>query len=152
MKSIYNEAIRLKYSGFSYKQISIKLKGKLSENTLKEYFSLDGLLYVPYLEFETKQNEWNLENTRNEFKKLATKSSKALQDLLKKAMDKNDLRLAFDIVKEINSIAGLTALNKQEIQDKNNKKETITTYEEFRAELIKSDIDPDTGFRIKKFN
>ena len=152
MNSIHNQAIKLKYSGFSYKQISIKLKGKLFESTLKEYFSLDGLLYVPYLEFETKQNEWNLENTRSEFKKLAIKSSKALQDLLKKAMDKNDLRLAFDIVKEINSIAGLTALNKQEIQDKNNKKETITTYEELRAELIKSGIDPDTGFRIKKFN
>ena len=85
MNSIHNQAIKLKYSGFSYKQISIKLKGKLFESTLKEYFSLDGLLYVPYLEFETKQNEWNLENTRSEFKKLAIKSSKALQDLLKKA-------------------------------------------------------------------
>lgn len=148
MTIYHRKAIELKYAGCTYREISKSLGGKLTETSLKKYFEVGGTLYLPYLEHEARMNAWTEENSRQDYKKLASYTSKVEKSLLKTAMRKGDYRLAFDILKDINDRAGLVVIRQTQVNIDENKSKAINTYEHFLSELKRSGIDAGTGLRV----
>lgn len=148
MKIYHEKAIDLKYQGYTYKYISKAINYKISEPVLRRYFSIEGMLYVPYLEYEARQNHWNEQNAKNEYMRMAAYTAKIIKDILKQALVRHDLRLALSIVKYIDDMAGI-GITREKIKEERNRFET---YEDFLAECKRVGIDPKTGFRLQVKN
>lgn len=148
MTIYHKKAIELKYRGYTYREISKHLNGKLSEDALKRCFQMDGSLYFDYLEYEAQQNKWTDENSRQDYKRLAAHTSKIQQSLLKQAIKSGDYRLAWDIIKDINDRAGLVVVRKSEVNVETKEAKPIDNYEQFAKELRRLGIDPGTGLRV----
>lgn len=149
MNIFHQKAIVLKYHGNSYKEISKAIGGKLSEGVLRRYFSYDGMLHIPYLEFEAKQNQWSEEDARQEIKRMATYAAKIMKILLRKSLETHNWRLAFDILKDILDRAGITAI-RTTVARRQEESDNVETYEDYLAECAKMGIDPKTGHRIDR--
>ena len=147
MNAYHKKAIELKYAGNTYDEISRALGRKFSVNTLKHHFALDGLLYLPYLEYEARQNGWNEETAKKEYKRLAGHMSKVKLSLLKRAIDTGDLRLAYDIARDVEDRAGLVVVRKTEVKDERPKGEL--TNEQLADQLRGMGIDPRTGLSVR---
>ena len=145
MNNLHQKAIELKYAGKTYSEISLMLEGQLTEGTLKQYFSEEGLLFIPYAEFELELNKRRLEESTNLFQKNATKASQALIDGLDRAvLAKND-KLIINYATVILDRAGLIVE-----RDRRSKKEETSrfeTYEEFVEFCNRNNLDPNTGLR-----
>lgn len=148
MNKFHKKAIELKYKGNTYREISKALGKRITELTLKDYFRVDGLLYVHYLEYEARMNEWTEEESRKEYKRLASFTSKMQMTVLKQAVKAKDWRLANDIIKDINDRAGLVVVRKTELDIETSVKK-VETYEQFTAELKRLGIDSETGLRVE---
>lgn len=143
MTQYHQKAIELKYSGHTYKEIEKALGGKMTDSTLKNYFAEDGMLFVPYLAYEAKQNKWAEEHSRQEHKRLSAFTAKIRSTILKQALKSKDFRLVLDIVKDIDDRAGNVVVRKTEVKEE---RKPIETYEEYVAECTRLGVDPRTGF------
>jgi len=147
MNNLHRKAIELKYQGKSYTQISNELSNELTEGTLKQYFSEEGLLFVPYHEYETAQNKELSIETTTSLKRLAVRASKALGEALETAIENNDVRTLL-------KIAELVLPKNKDTNTEDNTKGTgnaiqnLST-EEFDSMLVKEDFDPATNQSIK---
>jgi hypothetical protein len=147
MKRWEEEAIRLKYNGKTYREIADVLSKlyqfKLSESTIKHLFMITGRLYLPYLNYETKENQWSELHSRQEHKRLSAATANVRQQLLKEALKAKDFRLALDIVKDIDDRAGNVVVKKTI-----NKEEPkgAQTYDDYLTECQRLGVDPKTGF------
>ncbi len=147
MNSYHRKAIELKYNGQTYKEIEKSLGGKISEGVLKKLFATDGTLYIPYLQFEGEMNQWAQENTKKDYQRMAAYTAKIQRTILQKALKQGDLRLAFDILKDINDRAGLVIVRKRETE-KSEESRRILTDEEYKQKLVELDMDPITGLNL----
>lgn len=147
MTIYHQKAIELKYKGNTYAEISKALGGKISEGTLKQYFMVDGLLYLPYAEYESRLNGWTEEHARKEYKRLAGHMSKVKLALLQKAIKIGDLRLAYDIARDVEDRSGLVVVKKTEVKDEREKGEL--TNEQLAEQLHGMGIDSRTGLSLR---
>lgn len=149
MKKWEQEAIKLKYQGKTHAEIA-RAVSKLcnitvTEGTMRNYFALDGRLYLPYLEYSTKNEKYIEEEVRKEFKDQAKHAGKIYRTILQKALKQGDLKLAKEIVDGQMDRAGLTVVKKVEVE-KTERKELSD--EQFFDELRRLGIDPESGLRI----
>lgn len=152
--TVYEQtAIERKYQGDTYAEIR-KLLGKMgfqiSEISIKKWFQVDGRLYIDYLTYESKMNAVSEEAGKTMYKQMATWVPKAELALYKKAVKNGDIRLAWDILKNINDRAGNVVVRKAEVNLDDKRTDPIETYEQFEAELRRQGINPRTGFRVAK--
>lgn len=153
MKRWENEAIRLKYNGRTHRQIAdevSKLTGiHVTESTIRTYFSVDGRLYLPYLEYEGRQNQWTEEDIRKELKRDAQNAVKMLRSILQKAIKAGEWQVALNIMKEQMDRGGVVTIKKSEINVESNSKQPLT-YEQYLKESARLGIDPRSGLRVSK--
>lgn len=151
MTIYHQKAIQLKYEGQTYRQISQAIGGKISAGTLQNYFSDSGMLRLPYLEYEARQNHFREGEVRNDFKRQASYASKIMNGVLQKALKKGDMRLVFDILKEQLDRAGIVSVQKKEMTQraKGNTYREPKTEEEMLAMYAKGNIDPTTGMGLR---
>lgn len=151
MNAIFQTAIELKYKGYSYQEIVRNItkihKMHLSETTLRTYFSVDGKLYIPYLEYEARMNEWNEEHSKAEHKRMSAYTARVRSSLLKKAIKEGDYRLALDIIKDIDDRAGNVVVRKSQVNVTEEQQKPMS-HEEFVKELARLHINPRTGLRM----
>lgn len=146
MTLLHRKAIELKYKGYTYREISQALGGKISENTLKMYFAEDGMLFLDYIEYEAEQNKWGIENAQKEFKRLGSSVPRRMQSLYKLALKKGNYDLCFKIMADMADRAGMVVVKKTESKDTSEPKGF--THEQFVAECKRRGVDPDSGFRL----
>lgn len=141
-------AIELKYEGFSYEQISEKMGGKFTTGTLGQYFHKDGILYIPYLQYEAEQNKKRMEDGRTLLQKEVPKAIKVLIDALSNSqfMGKDDRSV--ELAEKILDRAGLTVIQRARIDKNNNPKELSD--DELSRTLGGSGLDPQTGLTVRK--
>lgn len=147
MTRYHQKAIELKYAGQTYKEIEKALGGKLTAGTLADYFATDGMLYIPYLEYEARQNKFIEEEVRKDFRVQAQYASKIMRSILQQALKAGDYVAALQIVKEQLDRAGIVTIKKSEVNVKDEPQKEMT-YEQYVAELTRLGIDPRTGFRL----
>lgn len=142
MNKLHQQAIELKYEGKTYQEISDLLDGKFTLGTLKKYFAYDGVLHLPYLEYEAEHNQWNEQEIRKEFQRMTMYSAKIMKDLLQGSLVSHDFRLTLKILKEIMDRAGITVQRMSEAQME---EEAMDTSEEaIDQRLREAGIDPDS--------
>jgi len=150
MKKWEEIAIRLKYQGKTHREIASEVEKltriKVSESTIRTYFNTNGRLYIPYVEYSSRNDEYIEEEVRKQFKDAAKNASKIMRSLLQMAIKRGDLRLAKDILESQMDRAGLTVVKKVEVE-KTEKK--VMTDEQLYSELERMGLDPKTGFRIR---
>lgn len=147
--TIYQQrAIELKYKGYTYREISKSMDGKISESMLAKYFKVDGKLYLPYLEYEARMNNWNEETAKTQYKSMLGWTWKMQQQLLKQAFKVKDYRLVRDIINDINDRAGFVVVRKSQVNVKDDREDKLETYEQFTEILRERGIDPRTGLRM----
>lgn len=148
MTIYHQKAIELKYAGKTYREISKAINLKISEGVLQKYFMTDGMLYIPYLQYEARMNDFNEKTARSTYKKMTGWTARVQQQLLKLAINRGDYRLAWDIIKDINDRAGLVVVRKSEVNVDDRATKEVDTYDKFTAELRRLGIDPGTGLRM----
>jgi len=146
MNALHQKAIELKYEGKSHAEISLSLGKELSEGTLKQYFSENGMLYVPYLDYEYAANKKRLEESTNIFKKSSVKASQALTEGLERAINHSNDKLIIKYSCIILDRAGLDIDSNWKRSGVDNTWRT-DTYEEFVEKCRARGIDPKTGLR-----
>jgi hypothetical protein len=146
MKRWEAEAVRLKYEGKTYREIATYLSKMLamviSPRTIEDCFAADGRLYLNYVTYETKQNNWSEEHSKQEHKRLSANTAKMRMQLLKEAYRARDWRLALDIIKDIDDRAGNVVVRKNENKEV---KKSSMTYDEYLAECKRLGVSPTSG-------
>lgn len=152
MKRWEHEAIRLRYNGKTYREIAGELSRlygmTIVESSIRGLFMVDGRLYLDYLEYETKQNDYTDETSRQQYKQMAAWVPKAEKQLYKEALKKEDYRLAWDILKNINDRAGVVVVRKTEVTTDDKTTKRIDSFEQFLEVLKRTGIDSRTGLRV----
>lgn len=147
MNIFHRKAIELKYKGYTYREISKAIGGKITEKSLRSYFTEGGLLHFDYCEYEAEQNKWGLDEARKEYKRLGATVPKQLRSLYKVAWKNHQYDLCLKILQEMNGQAGMVVVRKTESKDVSENKGL--TNEQFNAECKRRGIDPATGLRLR---
>lgn len=150
--TIYEQtAIERRYRGDTYREIASLLRKmgmQFSEGTLRNWFMVDGRLYLDYLTYEAKENNWTQEHSHQEAIKMSAHTMKIRKQILKAAIKNGDWRLALDTAKDIDDRAGNVVVRKAEVNLDDKRTDPITDYEQFKAELTRQGINPRTGLRV----
>jgi len=145
------EAIRLKYLGKTYRQIANEISKyanvSVSESTIKQWFMVDGRLYIPYLTYSAKLNEQSEDEIRKELKRDAENGVKVLRSLLQKAIKNGEFQVALNIIKEQMDRGGVVTVRKSEINVKDQPGKEMTR-EDYIKECARLGIDPRSGLRV----
>jgi|SRR5581483_3561340 len=149
MNVYHKKAIELRYKGYTTKEIEKALGGKLTKGTLDNYFAYDGKLYLPFLDFQARQDKFIEEDVRSEFKSQAKYAPKIMNTILQQALKAHDYIAALHIVKEQLDRAGLVTIKKSEVNVKDDQQKEMT-YELYLKECARLGIDPRSGLRISK--
>lgn len=145
MTDLERKVIKMKYDGMNYPEISKAIGGRFTPNTLKSLFQMSGRLYIPYLQYEAKENQWRETQIRERFKQKLGYLDKVFDHLMAQALKNKDYRLAFEMLKEAMDRGEFTVVRKTKIEPIEPKK--IESYEQLVAELQRAGLDPDTGLR-----
>lgn len=152
MNLYHHKAIELKYQGYNYREISKTIGGKISEGGLRNYFAVDGKLYMAYLEYEAEQTGFRDEETRNEFRRQASYAGKVMQSILERSLRRGNDKLAFEILKEQLDRAGIVvvkqSLEKEIIREDGSSDPHSMTDEELKKALEKEGVCYYTGLSL----
>lgn len=141
------KAIELRYRGYTYPQIHKAVGGKISVSGLKKKFATDGNLFIPFMEYIAKQEDYIEDKVRAEFKDQAKYASRIQRSLLQKALKKGDIALANTIVKDMLDRAGVVVVRKAQVNVEDSRERPMTN-DEYLEQLRGLGIDPRTGFRL----
>src|SRR3990167_6849192 len=98
MKFWEQTCLQLKYEGKTYRELADQVykitKIKVSQGTIENYFAVDGKFYLPYMQYEAEQNNWNADHAKQQYKRLGAYTDKIKVSLLKLAIKTKDYRLA----------------------------------------------------------
>lgn len=148
MDSIHQQAIELKYQGLTHQEISDALGGKLTKGTLDVYFSRDGLLSFPYLEYQAKQNDQRVSEGKDTLKKEALNATQAIVEVMQNARKQGKDTIVLKSAQAILDRAGIPVSKGNEHVKKDEKFSTGEAYEDFIKEMKEKGIDLVTGIRI----
>jgi len=126
------------------------LGGDFTEGTIKQYFSEDGMLHVPYLTYVKSSNEKRLEESITILRRTTVRASYALVDGLERAINAQDDRL---IIKYSTMILDRSGLGLENLEKYFNKEDTrrFKTYDEYVTYCETVGIDPKTGLRSNTY-
>lgn len=145
MNKFEMKAIELHYEGASYREISQAIGGRLTEKVLKNYFSIGGRLYLPYLEYEGRQNKERQQGISSRMRAKLSYLDKVMDSLLQGALKRKDYKLAFEIVKEQMDRAGFVVDRKIKVETDQREVAGFETYEQYADACRRLGIDPETG-------
>lgn len=136
MNKLHQQAIELKYDGLTYKEISGSLGGKLSENTLKSYFAVQGQLYDSYLEYESIQNRLRQIESGTALQKKSLRAVQIIIDAMEKAVENGDNDRAVKYAKDIIILS--TSASKRESLMKNSAYPGSDNLDEFAERMSRN--------------
>lgn len=150
------KAMELKYIGKEYKEIAIECA--TTEGVVKQWFMVDGELYLPYLKYATKQSEkmQELGTTilKSQIEKLIGIMTKTVELYLKaaeKARNENKPddeikwhEKATGLAERILDRAGLSTINKSQTLPPDNDAKSLPD-EQLRKYFTDRGLDADTG-------
>src|SRR5258706_11681470 len=131
MTKLQADLIALKYKGYTYREISKHRGDKPSEGTIKQLFSQNGSLYIPYLQYVAEMDEFKENETKKSFMRDLAIAPTLMRGMLQRALKRHDDRLAFQILKEQMDRAGFVVTRSIAVDAREEAKRKPQTYEEF---------------------
>ena len=151
MNTLHQKALELKYEGKSYAEIAKSLDGEFTEGTLKQYFSENGMLYIPYLTYAESINEIRIKESISVLRKSVVKASYALIDGLERALATKNDNLIIKYSTLILDRAGLGLDNLERLLKKDDSKR-FKTYAEYKEYCQIMGLSPETGLRVGSYH
>lgn len=143
--------IELKYQGKNSQEIANAINREFNKTynagNIRHKFMMDGVLYLPYQEYASKQEAFTEEDIRNRYKAMAGWADKVMRSLVQSAIKKGDLATALRTLQDINDRAGNVVIRKSQVNIKEEKRGNLSDAE-FSKELTRFGIDPRTGVRV----
>lgn len=144
----HHMAIEMKYDGKDYEEIRHALKDVISINTIKSWFSKEGLLYWEYEKYKAMMNEERIKDAKDILRRESQNAAKVIIKALGEAIKGNKWKEAVEYSKDILAMSGIVVT-----KDKGGEKEKnegVITYEQLHEILRGEGIDPDSGVRTPK--